>query len=117
MIITPTPIITTHERSLSPAEEADKEAKERFDDEESREIFREGARFERGEDDAEWPLNFAQTLLAIWVLINLCTFIAGLIHGCDSRFYRDDHCTNNSKWTYVFPGYAAAAPIGEWMSK
>lgn len=117
MIITPTPMFTSTERSLSPAEEADKEAKERFDDEESREIFREGARFGRGEDDAEFPFTFAQTVIGIWVLINMITFGIGLFHGCDNHWHSEDPCTKTSKWTYVFPGYAAAAPIGEWMSK
>lgn len=76
MIIVPTPVHTTRERTQTPAEKADTEAKNRYDDEPRREAFRVGARWERGEDDERWPFGFFGTVAGILLTINILFFLA-----------------------------------------
>lgn len=116
-------VIIPRERTPTPAEAADIEAKERFDDEASREIFRAGARWERGEDSAEWPFSFFQTLLFLVILVQVIAFFCGMV-ASDCRLSRNwrgtpqyENCEFRSKWNYIFPAYIAGGYASDFMRR
>lgn len=108
-------IIIPRERTQTPSEKTDTEAKERYDDEPRREAFRAGSRWERGEDGGPAPNPFA-IALGLWVLANASMFfLPGVMEGCHGNLLA--RCGTTTKWTYVFPGTRVGQYFGDWMSK
>ena len=124
-------IIIPVSRTPTEAESADIESKERYDDEDSREAFCAGARWQRGEDNGPPASFFSIVVGFLFISLLIGNVVAGLIgfidNPCEYREARDDwyekreagyyRCMAGGKKDFIFPAYMIAGYTKAFLNK